>query len=76
MIQGPVESPFPPTPVAILMAVFCSFMLGKFLLSAFRRRRDSTGWQGEVAGVIVAAFLLIMLLWGIWAHLTAAPVDR
>jgi hypothetical protein len=68
MSKGPVGSPFPATPVAILMAVFCSFMLWKFLLSAFRRRRDSTGWQGYVAGVIVAACFLIMLLWGIWIH--------
>jgi hypothetical protein len=76
MSLGPVGSPFPATPVAIVMAAFCSFMLGKFLLSAFRRRRDSTGSQGYVAGVIVAAYLLIMLLWGIWVHLGAVAVNR
>jgi hypothetical protein len=75
MSQAPVESILP-MPAAILMAVFCSFMLGKFLLSAFRRRRDSTGWQGGVVGAIVAAYLLITLLWGIWVHLTAAAVNR
>jgi len=68
MSTGPVGSPFPAMPVAILIAAFCSLMLGKFLLSAFRRRREGSGWEEYVAGVVLAAFLLILLLWGIWIH--------
>ena len=71
MSAGPVGSEYPGTPVAIVMAAFCAFLVGKFLLSAFRRKRDRTTKQNygaDVVVAIVAAYLLVMALWAIWIH--------
>ena len=71
MSAGPVGSEYPGTPVAIVMAAFCAFLVGKSLLSAFSRRRDGTTRQSYGADVlvaIVAAYLLVMALWAIWIH--------
>jgi hypothetical protein len=71
MNGGPIGSEYPGTPVVIMMAAFCSFLVGKSLLSAFRRRRDRTtgrSYGADVLVAIIAAQLLVMALWAIWIH--------
>ena len=71
MSAGPVGSEYPGTPVAIVMAAFCLFLVGKSFLSALRRRRDGSagpGYGADVLVAIIAACLLTMALWAIWIH--------
>ena len=67
MSAGPVGGEYPGTPVAIIMAAFCLFLVVKFSLSAFRRRRDGAASYGtHVVVAIGAVYLLVIFLWGIW----------
>ena len=42
MRGGPVGSGYPGTPAALVMAGFCAFLLGRCVLSAYRRWRSVT----------------------------------
>ena len=71
MSAGPVGSEYPGTPVAIVMAAFCLFLVVRSSMSAFRRRRERSTTQrygADVVVAIVAAYLLVMALWAIWIH--------
>lgn len=71
MNAGPVGSEYPGTPFAVILAILFSVLLGKALLSIFRRRRGGKTSQSDGADVVVAvgaALLLVMVLWAIWIH--------
>ena len=72
MRVGPVVGGhYPGTPVMLIVAGFCGFLVGRSILSAYRRKHDAALRQNPGASVwvaIVAAYLLVMALWAIWVH--------
>jgi hypothetical protein len=68
---GPVGSPAPGTPAMLIFAGLSAAILGKSVLTAYRRKHDVTGregWQAPVLVAFMAAFLLAIALWAIWTH--------
>lgn len=73
-MQSPATSGYPGTPMMLIIIGFCAFMVVKSVLQVHKVRRgiaDRKDPSGDILFGIMAAFLLFMALWAVWAHYAA-----